>query len=154
MYKLAFEMVPEECWRGNLRSFLSQAEWDVVRKDAYRRSGWRCSVCGAAGRMEAHEVWAYDDGKALQTLTGVVALCSACHKVVHISRTQLMGGGDEAMWHFMKVNGCSQAEFHEALAKANEEYLRRNRVEGWVTDFSWLKEHYGFLPWFFPKGGL
>lgn len=64
-----------------------------------------------------------------------------CHEVIHIGRTQLTGRGAEAMEHFMKVNGCTQSEFHEALGEANREYLRRNEAEGWVTDISWLKKN-------------
>ena len=146
MYKLRFELVPEECWCVNLRAFLTQSQWDIVRRDAYKNSGYQCSKCGAKGRLEAHEVWRYDDEKALQTLTGVTALCSACHKVVHIARTFMLGGGAEAEEQFKKVNGCSQADFHAELQRANEEYLRRNKVEGWTTDFSWLEGRYGFLP--------
>ncbi|MBQ9117648.1 MAG: HNH endonuclease [Clostridia bacterium] len=151
MYKLTFELIPEECWRANLRTFLTPEQWDVVRKDAYKSSGHRCSKCGAQGRLEAHEVWRYDDEKRLQTLVGVTALCPACHKVVHISRTFLMGEGQAAEEHFKKVNGCTQSDFHAELRRANEEYARRNQVEGWVTDFSWLKETYGFLPDFLRK---
>lgn len=144
-YKLDFEMVPEECWYANLRSLLSRPQWDEVRKDAYARAGGRCMICGARGsRLEAHERWSYDDGKRLQKLETVLAVCHACHEVIHISRTQLAGRGGEAMEHFMKVNGCSQSEFHEALGEANREYLKRNKVEGWVTDFSWLEGRFSF----------
>ena len=142
-YKLTFELVPEECWRANLRALLTQTEWDIVRKDAYKRSGYRCSKCGAKGRLEAHEVWRYDDEKALQKLENVVALCRNCHEIKHIGRTQLKGRDADAMEHFMKVNHCSQMDYHAALAEANEEYFRRNRVEGWVTDVSWLKDKFG-----------
>lgn len=101
-------------------------------------------ICGArASRLEAHERWRYDDGKRLQTLETVIAVCHRCHEVIHIGRTQLTGRGAEAMEHFMKVNGCTQSEFHEALGEANREYLRRNEAEGWVTDISWLKEKFG-----------
>lgn len=148
MYKLSFELVPEECWYSNLRSVLSQSEWDVIRKDAYKRYRYRCACCGASGRMEAHEKWSYDEGKALQKLEEVVALCRGCHEVVHIGRTQLMGRQMDAMEHYMKVNQCSQMDFHAALQAANEEYLRRNKIEGWVTDLTWLKEKYGFTPKF------
>lgn len=92
--------------------------------------------------MEAHEKWSYDEDLALQKLEDVLALCTACHQVVHISRTQLMGKGDDAMEHFMKVNDCSQIEFHEELGKANEIYRRRNRVESWTCDVSWLKNKF------------
>ena len=139
-------MVPEECWYSNLRSVLKPADWDKVRKDAYARAGGKCCVCDKGNtRLEAHERWSYNEKKALQKLEDVVALCHACHEVVHISRTQLMGRGVEAMEHFQKVNGCSQMEFHAALQAANEEYLRRNRVEGWVTDITWLKDKFDIV---------
>ena len=136
-------MVPEECWYSNLRSILKPKDWDVVRRDAYARANGRCTVCKRyTKRLEAHEKWSYDEERALQKLEDVVALCHACHEVKHISRTQLMGRGMDAMEHFQKVNDCSQMEFHLALQKANEEYLRRNRVEAWVTDISWLETRF------------
>lgn len=141
-YKLDFEFVPEECWYSNLRSVLSQADWDRVRKDAYARAKGRCTVCGARGRLEAHEKWSYDDKLALQKLEDVVALCSACHAVKHVSRSYLVGKGDEVAAQFMKVNGVSQMEYHEALGAANEGYRKRNAVEGWATDVSWLKDKF------------
>lgn len=145
-YKLDFELVPEECWYSNLRSVLKPSDWDKVRFDAYARAGGKCMICGRwTKRLEAHEKWSYDEGKALQKLEDVVALCHSCHEVKHISRTQLVGRGAEAMEHFMKVNGVSQMEYHEALQKANEAYLRRNKVEGWVTDISWLQNKFDIV---------
>lgn len=139
-YKLEFEMVPEECWKGSLYHLLKPQDWDVVRRDAYKRANYRCSICGKDNtRLEAHEKWSYDDKRALQKLEDVVALCSACHAVKHVNRAYLFGRENEVMKQFMQVNDCSQMEYHEALAKANEEYLHRNKVEGWVTDFSWLE---------------
>ena len=132
-------MVPEECWYSNLRSVLKPADWDIVRKEAYARAGGRCSICGRPARLEAHEKWSYDEERALQKLEDVIALCRSCHEVKHISRTYAMGRGVDTMEHFMRVNKCSQMDFHAALERANEEYLRRNRVEGWVTDISWLE---------------
>jgi hypothetical protein len=100
-------------------------------------------ICGApTKRLEAHERWSYDEQKALQTLQTVIAVCRPCHEVIHIGRAQLFGRGMDAMEHFKKVNNCSQMDFHAALAEANEEYFRRNRVEGWVTDISWLKDKF------------
>lgn len=142
-YKLDFELVPEELWYANLRSILRTEDWDMVRRDAYKRAGYRCRICGADGRMEAHEKWSYDDKRAVQKLEDVLALCHNCHLVKHIGRTQLMGNEGVAMAHFMKVNACSQMEYHAALARANEEYRARNKIEGWVTDVSWLKTHFG-----------
>ena len=139
-YKLTFEFVPEECWRGSLYHLLPTDAWDKIRRNAYARAGYKCSMCGTRGKLEAHEKWEYDDERALQTLVDVIALCHRCHEVKHISRTYAVGRGKDAEEWFMQVNGCSQMEYHEALGKANEEYIERNKVEGWTTNFSFLEK--------------
>lgn len=137
-YKLRFGLVPDGCWYTNLRSALPKEVWDRIRRAAYARAGGRCCICGAAGRLEAHEVWSYDDNKHIQKLEDVIAVCPACHEVIHIGRTSLMGREKEAQAHFMKVNGATQSEYHAALDQANREHAERSRHE-WVTDISKLK---------------
>ncbi len=144
-YKLTFELVPEECWHSNLRSMFSKEQWDEIRRDAYKRAGYKCRICGRGNtRLEAHEKWSYDEKRALQKLEDILALCKDCHEVKHISRTQLVGRGNDAMEHFMRVNECTQSDFHAELGRANEEYIRRNKIENWVTDISWLKDKFNF----------
>lgn len=139
--KLNFELVPDSCWYSNLRSILSPAQWDVVRREAYARAGGRCMICGApTRRLEAHERWEYDERNAVQKLVDVVAICKSCHEVIHIGRTQLMGGEERASEHFMKVNGCTYAEYRKALGEANEAHRRRNLVPEWKLDLSYLKK--------------
>lgn len=139
--KLNFELVPDSCWYSNLRSILSPAQWDVVRREAYARAGGRCMICGApTRRLEAHERWEYDERNAVQKLADVVAICKSCHEVIHIGRTQLTGGEERASQHFMKVNGCTYAEYRKALGEANEAHRRRNLVPEWKLDLSYLKK--------------
>ena len=141
MYKLNFELVPDSCWYSNLRSLLPPGGWDIIRKRAYARAGGRCMICGApSARLEAHEQWRYDEENRIQKLTGVIAVCHACHEVIHIGRTQLMGGEDRASRHFMKVNGCGYAEYRKALGEANAEHIRRNKAGEWKLDISVLKD--------------
>ena len=138
--KLNFELVPDSCWYSNLRSILSPAQWDFIRKDAYARAGGRCMICGApARRLEAHERWEYDEQNCVQKLADVVAVCHSCHEVIHIGRTQLLGGEERACAHFLKVNACSYAEYRKALGEANEAHRRRNQIAEWKLDLSWLK---------------
>jgi len=138
--KLEFELVPDGCWYSNLRSVLSVRQWDAVRKDAYRRAGGKCMICGAAcSRLEAHERWSYDETLAIQKLEDVIAVCPACHAVIHIGRTQLKGDEKAACEHFMRVNGVGYAEYRKALGEANIVHARRNRVPEWALDISWLK---------------
>ena len=142
-YKLTFELVPDGCWYTNLRSVLPPKLWDKIRFEAYKKANGRCEICGVkTSRLEAHEIWNYDEKNALQTLEGVTALCRRCHEVKHIGRTQLLGKGNDAMELFMKVIGCSQSEFHDTLGEANETHQRRNRIDGWRTDISWLKNKF------------
>ncbi len=134
-------MVPDGCWRSNLRSLLSPAQWDIVRREAYSRAGGVCMICGAnSARLEAHERWEYDEKRAVQRLADVVAVCRACHETIHIGRTSLMGREKEASEHFMKVNGCSYAEYRKALGNANEIHRRRNAIGEWSLDLSYLKK--------------
>ena len=139
-YKLNFEMVPDGCWYSNLRSLLSPRQWDAVRKKAYARADGRCMICGAPSkRLEAHERWEYDEENAVQRLKDIIAVCPACHDVIHIGRTSLLGREAEAQAHFMKVNGATQSEYHAALGEANRVHAERSRHE-WVTDISALKQ--------------
>ena len=117
--------MPDSCWYSNLRSILSPAQWDIVRREAYSRAGGRCMICGApAKRLEAHEQWSYDEQNHIQKLENVVAVCKSCHEVIHIGRTQLTGGEERASEHFMKVNGCTYAEYRKALGEANAAHRR------------------------------
>lgn len=138
--KLDFELVPDSCWYSNLRSELPKEVWDRIRKKAYARAGGKCMLCGAPSpRLEAHEQWEYDDETCVQKLKNVVAVCRACHEVIHIGRTQLLGREREASEHFMKVNGCTYAEYRKALGEANEKHRERSRKE-WKLDVSALQQ--------------
>lgn len=137
-FKLDFELVPDGCWYSNLRSALPAGAWDVLRKKAYAAAGGRCMICGAPTvRLEAHEQWEYDDKNGVQRLKNIIAVCRACHEVIHIGRTQLTGREKEASEHFMKVNGCTYAEYRKALGEANEKHRERSKRE-WQLDISAL----------------
>ena len=140
-YKLNFELVPDSCWYSNLRTLLRPSAWDVLRKKAYAKNGGKCAICGAKPkRLEAHEQWIYDEENAIQRLGNIIAVCHSCHQVIHIGYTQLKGEEERAIKHFMKVNGCTYAEYRKALGKANEDHARRNRVPEWKLDLTYLEE--------------
>ena len=102
-YKLNFELVPDSCWYSNLRSIMPD-KWKIIRKNAVARAGGRCMICGAPSpRLEAHERWEYDEQHAVQRLKDVVAVCPACHAVIHYGRTSLKGDLRAAEDHFMQA---------------------------------------------------
>lgn len=141
MYKLNFELVPDGCWYSNLRAILSKKQWDFLSADIRKSANGKCSICGRkTDRLEAHEVWSYDEKNAVQKLENVVAICKDCHSVIHIGRTQLLGDEERAEKHFMKVNNCSYAEYRKALGQANENHKQLNLVSEWKLDLTWFKK--------------
>lgn len=141
-YKLNFELVPDGCWYSNLRSILSKAQWDYIKKEAKEQANGRCMICGKKTvRLDAHERWSYDEKNAVQKLEDVIAVCKDCHSVIHIGFTQLKGDEERAERHFMKVNGCNYAEYRKALGEANELHKRHNKIFEWKLDLSYLKKY-------------
>ena len=142
--KLNFELVPDGCWYSNLRSILPKSDWDYIKQVVKKEAKGKCKICGVqSSLLHAHEVWSYDEKKAIQKLEKVIAVCPDCHSVIHIGYTQLKGAVLRAEEHFMKVNECSYAEYRQALGRANEEHQRRNKVSEWSLDLSWLKDFEG-----------
>lgn len=140
--KLEFEMVPDSCWYSNLRSILSKKQWDYIKADAKKRANGKCMICGKkTDRLEAHERWSYNEKTQTQKLEDIVAVCSDCHSVIHIGRTQLKGNEERAEEHYMKVNNCSYAEYRKNLGKANELHRRLNLVPEWKLDLTYLKRY-------------
>ena len=141
-YKLNFELVPDGCWGSNLRTILSKAQWDFLRKDAYARAEGKCMICGRkATGLEAHERWSYDMENGVQKLEDIIAVCHDCHSVIHIGRTQLKGDVERAEKHFIRVNKCSYADYVKALGEANEFHRKFNAVPEWKLDLSYLKKY-------------
>ena len=141
--KLNFELVPDGCWYSNLRTHLKKSVWDLLRKDAYSRAGGKCMICSRpTKRLEAHEKWDYNEKTCVQSLVDIIAVCHACHSVIHIGRTQLMGEEDKAIKHFTMVNKCSYADYRKALGQANIDHQRRNKIE-WQLDVTKIADIIG-----------
>jgi hypothetical protein len=47
--RLTAEFVPSTCWYTNVRSYVSKAVWDWLRRQVAADAGQRCEVCGGAG---------------------------------------------------------------------------------------------------------
>jgi len=141
--KLTIELVPSTCWFSNVRSNVSKRDWDKLRFACYAKAGNICEICGGHGEkwpVECHEIWAYDDEKHTQTLTGLIALCPSCHEVKHIGLAQMRGRGEIAQKHLMKVNGWSA---DQAAQYIKARFLiwndRSSRSIHWALNLDFLK---------------
>ncbi len=142
MKKLNFELVPDGCWKYNLRNILSKVQWDFLKKEAKERANGKCMICGAkTTRLEAHERWSYNEKEGISKLEDIVAICKDCHSVIHVNRTYLKGDIERAENHYMKVNKCSYVEYRKDVGLANEIHQRLNQVSEWKLDISYLKKY-------------
>ncbi|MBO1326740.1 hypothetical protein K2X14_14080 [Acetobacter sp. TBRC 12305] len=138
-------MVPQPLWGWNLRALLAKADWDTVRRWAYRRAGYRCRICGQRGSdypVEADEGWAYDDARCVQTLKGVVALCPRCHEVRHWGRTMATGREGPALEWMVFINGWSTEDAQNCAQAALQEWSLRS-ARSWTCDISWVEQTFG-----------
>ncbi len=140
--KLTIELVPSTSWFSNLRSLLSAAEWDKIRKGCYKHANYKCEVCtevGPAHQVECHETWEYDEKTGIQKLVGLIALCPNCHETKHIGLAGIKGRRNEAVAHFCKVNNCSTPDAEKYIEDAFSIWKKRSQQE-WSLDISLLEE--------------
>ena len=138
--RLTIELVPEPMWGFNLRSELTQCEWDLLRRDQYKRAGYVCEICGGKGDkhpVECHEVWRYDDLKNVQKLSRLIALCPSCHEVKHFGRARIMGNSKRAMAHLCTVNDMSMQTAENYILNQYALWRKRSQKK-WTLDISYI----------------
>jgi len=142
--RLTIELVPQTSWFNNVRSIVTQEEWNHIRKFIYQRAGYVCEICGGRGSkhpVECHEVWKFeerpDNDSHLQTLVDLIALCPACHQVKHIGLSLHRGLGEQATRHLMYVNGMTEDEAYAYIQEAFRIWEERSNHQ-WEVDISRL----------------
>lgn len=140
MGKLGINLIPRTAWYKNLRSEFTKEEWDILRKDCYRKAGYVCEVCGGRGEqwpVECHEIWDFSEW-GVQRLVRLVALCPPCHKCQHPGLAQINGEFEDCVKHYMKVNGVDEETARDDFREAFKEWSERNKTS-WELDISVLK---------------
>lgn len=137
--KLAVEFVPKPLWRSNLWSLIEEAEWTRIRQKVYADAGHRCEICGVhPDRLEAHEVWHYDDDNFIQKLVRLVALCRPCHQVKHFARSRIHCSKEEIerlIRHFTTVNRCDARTLADHYDSEMAKWRQRSTHETWKVDW-------------------
>lgn len=140
---LFVDLVPTSCWFTNVRSCVSQQDWERLRNMVTTRSGRVCEICGAqedrqAKRwMEVHERWDYDRARGVQSLRRLICLCTDCHTVTHIGLAGIQGRGEQAMTHLMAVTGMDRALADRHVTEAFSLWKARS-ARTWELDLSLL----------------
>ena len=71
-------------------------QWQLARKAALDRDGWRCRQCSKAGRLEVHHLLQvrYGGGDELNNL---ITYCRGCHIAQHARKKT----PSETAWDYM-----------------------------------------------------
>jgi len=142
---LFVDLVPSSCWFTNVRSCVSQADWERLRRMIIKRAGGRCEVCRVGEDrederwLEAHERWDYDDVKQVQTLKRIICLCTDCHRSTHYGFAMI--NGDEG-WVFdflMEIRGDDATTLNKHIKEAFEVWEKRSE-KVWELDLSILTD--------------
>lgn len=139
-------IIPKTAWGNNLRSYLTQAGWDKVRKKCYAENDYKCQICGGKGGngkkhpVECHEDWTFTEGEV--KLKGLMCLCPPCHEFHHPGLASINGHTDRMLRQFMKVNGISRNEA-TAYFKKEFEVWRERSQRPWSLNIDYLSEYMG-----------
>lgn len=139
------DMVPRSCWFTNVRTCVTQQDWERLRRMITRRAGQQCEACGATEDralqrlLEAHERWSYDDRTGVQALRRLICLCSDCHLSTHLGYANVTGRADQALAHLRTVTGMTDAEVSRHVQAAGDLWTRRS-ARAWALDLGMLTE--------------
>jgi len=153
--RLSLELVPVTAFCSNLRSLIPE-QWETLRRDTYFNAGYRCEICGGRGPehpVEAHERWDYrgeldrTTGWILpfQYLTGIWALCPACHEAKHLGLAEKRGRLPQVLAHIAKVNDWTLPQAKRYAAHAFRIWEERSQ-HLWGLDINWLRDYVKDLP--------
>jgi hypothetical protein len=141
---LTIELVPKSAWYSNVRSNVTESEWNAIRRKSYSMADNKCEICGDVGKnqgvmhnVECHEIWQYNDETKTQKLIGLISLCPYCHKTKHAGLAQINGEAEIVIQQLIKVNNMTRHEANEYLNAAFELWRERSNHE-WSLDIDFL----------------
>ena len=94
------------------RKLYGTQQWKRLRKAAVERDGWRCKVCGKAGRLEVHHIRSPFYGGPMWDIENLRTVCRPCHwKAHHADRKrqgfESMSAPRRAWWEFINDAGAT-----------------------------------------------
>ena len=85
---------------GQHHSLLNARRWAAVRRAVFERDGYRCVMCGKAGRLECDHVTPLqrEPGQDVYDPNGLQTLCRACHIAKTTRENRRPPAPAEAAW--------------------------------------------------------
>jgi hypothetical protein len=140
---LFVDLVPSSCWFTNVRSCVTERDWERLRRPIVARANQRCEICrrpadrGAGRWLEVHERWAYNTATSVQSLRRLICVCTDCHQATHYGLATVRGRDAEALSHLRSVLKISKQDAELLVEGAFELWSQRSRIT-WELDLSVL----------------
>lgn len=146
MIKHKICLIPQSSWGNNLRSHLTQTQWDKIRRKCYADNDHKCQICGGQGGngkkhpVECHEDWVFEGDEV--KLVGLMSLCPPCHEFHHPGLAERNGTAERALRQFMRVNGIIR---EQAIAYMRSEFAlwHERSKKDWRLNIDYLSEYMG-----------
>ena len=83
--RLTVELVPQTCWFSNVRSEVTSADWNRIRRYVYERAGHSCEICGGSAPSPSHGRPQGQPSARRSAVTGSMSLGRKRTRLVRIS---------------------------------------------------------------------
>lgn len=133
------DLIPSSSWFASLANLLTPRSWKETRLphvDFHKG----CQDCGYGDRLEAHELWSYDEDNQIQTLEDITVLCRLCHDTRHLGRAFIRGKFEETFNRLCKINRIYRHEREAYIDLVNETWERRSKLS-WQLDIRFPPDH-------------
>jgi Domain of unknown function (DUF5710) len=141
---LYIDMIPYHC-HGNVRSNVSEEEWEAIKYTVRDRSNFVCELCGKDCKKNGnesphcHERFSYNMNTKVQKLERFLCVCVDCHNVIHWGRSNIMGDGDRTREHLKKIRKMTDDEADSHIRNAYKLRWEREMVDELALDLSILE---------------
>lgn len=85
---------------GRHHTHLDTRRWAATRRVVFERDGWRCAMCGRAGRLECDHIRPLErePGQDPYDMNGLQTLCRGCHIAKTAAENRREPTPAEAAW--------------------------------------------------------
>ncbi len=74
--------------RERYQRYLNSSHWNQLRKQAFKRDGFKCTQCGTGKNLRGHHL-RYRKDLMLCTVDDILTLCGTCHEQLHRDKSRL-----------------------------------------------------------------
>lgn len=123
------------------RTIMGATEWNKTRTACYEACERKCEICGTYcdnGKLDGHELYAYDFEKCEAKLVRIVGLCKRCHGFIHSGRALTCFKNRIPLWTEEVLLNTAEYGFN-LIDDWNKKHPDDKPLRVWATYLDWVK---------------